>query len=308
MSGAGAGGTAPGANKGAACCAPVPAPERPRRSGCAVTRFAVPNGAGQIVHVAHTFRGADAVVHTLARSGIKKVFTLSGNHIMPLFDAALDAGVEMIHTRHEAAAVHMADAWARLTGEPGIAMVTGGPGHANAVSALFTAQMSESAVVLLSGHAPSDQLGCGAFQEMRQAEMAAPLTKAAWTSNDPSALGRDVTRAMTIAQAGRPGPVQLNVPVDMLTATVRGDTVPATETCQPQAMSLAAGDARAMLDRLSAAARPLVLAGPASMTTAGRARLRALEAATDIPVVGIQSARGVRAPSVGVLAEVIARA
>src|SRR5258705_6784271 len=116
-------------------------------------------------------RGADVLVRTLAHGGIRRIFTLSGNHIMPVFDAALDAGIELIHTRHEAATVHMADAWARLTGEPGIAMVTGGPGHANAVAALYTAGMAESPVVLLSGHAPLAELGMGAFQEMRQANI-----------------------------------------------------------------------------------------------------------------------------------------
>ena len=93
----------------------------------------------------------------------------------------LDAGITLIHTRHEAAAVHMADAWARLTGEPGIALVTGGPGHANAMGALYTAAMAESPVVLISGHSPNNQLGMGAFQEMRQAELAAPLVKTAFT-------------------------------------------------------------------------------------------------------------------------------
>src|SRR5215813_87177 len=106
--------------------------------------------------------GAKALTGALRAAGVSRIFTLSGNHIMPVFDAALDAGIELIHVRHEAAAVHMADAWARLTGEPGIAMVTGGPGHANAVGALYTAAMAESAVVLLSGHAPNDQLGTGA--------------------------------------------------------------------------------------------------------------------------------------------------
>ncbi|HNY48458.1 MAG TPA: thiamine pyrophosphate-binding protein, partial [Casimicrobium sp.] len=119
-------------------------------------------------------RGADALIHSLKQSGVKRIFTLSGNHIMPVFDAAFASGIELIHTRHEAAAVHMADAYARITGEPGVALVTGGPGHANAVSALYTAQMAESPVVLLSGHAPNNQLGMGAFQEMRQADLAAP--------------------------------------------------------------------------------------------------------------------------------------
>ena len=107
-------------------------------------------------------RGADIIAQSLARLGCRHVFTLSGNHIMPMFDAALEAGVELIHVRHEAAAVHMADAWARLTGEVGVALVTGGPGHANAVGALYTAAMAESPVVLLSGHAPIAQLGMGA--------------------------------------------------------------------------------------------------------------------------------------------------
>ena len=81
-------------------------------------------------------RGADIVAQSLKRLGCTRVFTLSGNHIMSIFDAALDAGLDLVHVRHEAAAVHMADAHGRLTGEPGIALVTGGPGHANAVGAL----------------------------------------------------------------------------------------------------------------------------------------------------------------------------
>jgi len=119
--------------------------------------------------MATTNAGARVLVDTLRAAGITRIFTLSGNHVMPVFDAALDAGVELIHVRHEAAAVHMADAWGRLTGQPGIALVTGGPGHANAVGALYTAAMAESPVVLLSGHAPLSELGKGAFQEMEQA-------------------------------------------------------------------------------------------------------------------------------------------
>ena len=74
-------------------------------------------------------RGADILVRTLAAAGTKQVFTLSGNHVMPVFDAALDAKLPLLHVRHEAAAVHMADAWGRITGEVGVALVTGGPGH-----------------------------------------------------------------------------------------------------------------------------------------------------------------------------------
>src|ERR1700694_5624963 len=122
-------------------------------------------------------RGADIVARSLERLGCRHVFTLSGNHIMSIFDATLETGLDLVHVRHEAAAVHMADAWGRLTGMPGIAMVTRGAGHANAVGALFTALGAESPLVLLSGHAATWELGRGGFQELRQVEMAAPVAK-----------------------------------------------------------------------------------------------------------------------------------
>lgn len=81
-----------------------------------------------------TLRGADIVAGSLERLGRRRIFTLSGNHIMSIFDAVLDTEINLVHVRHEAAAVHMADGWGRLTGIPGVAMVTGGPGFANAVS------------------------------------------------------------------------------------------------------------------------------------------------------------------------------
>jgi acetolactate synthase-1/2/3 large subunit len=135
-------------------------------------------------------RGADSVVQTLARAGVKHLFSLSGNHRMPVYDAALDARLAITHTRHEGAAVHMADAGGRLSGEPGIALLTGGPGHANGIGALYTALASESPMVMLSGHAPLGELGKGSFQEMRQAEMAAPVVKASWTARSAAASVR----------------------------------------------------------------------------------------------------------------------
>ena len=150
-------------------------------------------------------RGADVLARALAAAGARHLFTLSGNHVMPVFDAALEAKLSLIHVRHEAAAAHMADAWGRLTGQPGIALVTGGPGHANAVAALYTALAAESPMVLISGHAPLDELGKGAFQEMRQADVAAPLAKASWTAQSADSLGEDLVKAWRTACSGRPG-------------------------------------------------------------------------------------------------------
>src|ERR1041384_5086461 len=119
----------------------------------------------------------------------------------------------------------MADAWGRLTGEPGIAMVTGGPGHANAVGALYTALGAESPMVLLSGHAATWELGRGGFQEIRQADMAAPVSKASWTATSAATLGHDLAKAGRIAASGRPGPVHLSLPSDLLEARVDSDAI-----------------------------------------------------------------------------------
>ena len=252
-------------------------------------------------------RGADALIQSLQQARVKRIFTLSGNHIMPVFDAAFDAGIELIHTRHEAATVHMADAYARITGEPGIALVTGGPGHANAVSALYTAQMAESAVVLLSGHAPNNQLGMGAFQEMRQAEIAAPVSKLSWTSASADALASDMAKAISVAQSGRPGPVHLSLPTDALDGETSAANAALDSTAfQPTAMPLSNADAASFLAKLSRAKRPLILTGPASMTRVRRDQLAELEAATSIPVIGMESPRGVGDPSLGAFAQMLA--
>ncbi|HEY7869599.1 MAG TPA: thiamine pyrophosphate-binding protein, partial [Methylomirabilota bacterium] len=140
-----------------------------------------------------TRTGARLVVEALAAAGVRRLFSLSGNQILSLYDATVGTDLAILHTRHEAAAVHMADAWGRLTEEPGVALVTAGPGHCNAVSALYSALMSESPLVLLSGHAPTGQLGRGAFQEMDQAAVAAPVCKASWMAKDAARLGEDIT-------------------------------------------------------------------------------------------------------------------
>jgi acetolactate synthase-1/2/3 large subunit len=175
------------------------------------------------------------------------------------------------------------------------------------VSALYTAAMAESPVVLLSGHAPNSELGMGAFQEMRQADVAAPIAKASWTCANASSVAADVARALRIAVSGRPGPVHLSLPVDVLDDTADGEE-PAARDAQRIPMPLGEPEARAMLDRLASALRPLILAGPALMTRAGRVRCATLEEATGIPVVGMESPRGVADPSLGAFAEVLAQA
>jgi len=248
-------------------------------------------------------------MRTLERAGHRTIFTLSGNHIMSLFDAAIDTSLDLVHTRHEAAAVHAADAWGRMTGKPGFAMVTGGPGHANATAALMTAQGQESPLVLLSGHTETNQLGRGGFQELRQAEMASHVAKASWTATSAASLGLDVAKAIRTAISGRPGPVHLSLPSDLLDAHIAdnealwpeaGDLVSA-----PVTLTDAAADA--VLSIITAAARPLIIAGPALANPAGRTLLARLEAATGVPTCIMESPRGFNDATLGTFGELIRR-
>ncbi|MDO9498856.1 thiamine pyrophosphate-binding protein [Falsiroseomonas sp.] len=253
-------------------------------------------------------RGADVLVSGLKAAGVTRIFTLSGNHIMEVFDALVGSGIELVHTRHEAAAVHMADAYARLTGQVGVALVTGGQGHANATAALCTALAGEVPVLLLSGHAPLADLGNGAFQELPQAALAAPLSKASWAAQTAAGLAEDVARAFGIALGGRPGPVHLSLPTDVLEAKVADAPVPENGAFARSAMPLGAETALLVAQAVAAAARPLLIAPPALCTPSGFAAMAALEASSGLPVVPMQSARGLADPTLGAFAEVLAEA
>jgi acetolactate synthase-1/2/3 large subunit len=255
-----------------------------------------------------SLRGADIVARSLERLGCRQVFTLSGNHIMSVFDAALETKLDLVHVRHEAAAVHMADAWGRLTGEAGIAMVTGGPGHANAVGALFTALGAESPMVLLSGHAATWELGRGGFQELRQAEMAAPVTKASWMAKDASSLGRDIGEAVRIATSGRPGPVHVSLPSDLLDARIEESAVVWPEPGTVARKPLPASATDEIAAAIAAAKRPIIIAGPQLSNVAGRALLAKLEATTGAPAVIMESPRGIVDATLGAFPDLIARA
>jgi acetolactate synthase-1/2/3 large subunit len=254
-------------------------------------------------------RGADIVARSLSRLGCRQVFTLSGNHIMSIFDAALETNLDLVHVRHEAAAVHMADAWGRLTGDAGIALVTGGPGHANAVGALFTALAAESPMVLLSGHAATWEVGRGGFQEIRQADMAAPVTKASWTATSAATLGHDLGKAIRIARSGRPGPVHLSLPSDLLEERVESNVIvwPSTQRTGATVPALAEPVADAILVAVARAERPVILAGPQLSSVSGRKLINRLEVATKAPVVIMESPRGIADATLGAFPDLVRR-
>src|SRR6266542_1430772 len=240
-------------------------------------------------------RGADLVAEALVTAGVRRLFLLSGNQILSVYDATIGTGIGIIHTRHEAAAVHMADAWGRLTEEPGVALVTAGPGHMNALSALYGALMAESPVVLLSGASPLSQSGRGAFQEMDQATAAAPVAKASWVAKDAGRLGDDIELALARASSGRPGTVHVSLPGDLLESRVteRQSHLPMRSRAS---MPAADADLRRLLEMLEPARRPLILTGPAMSRPARSRSVEDLSALTGIPALPMESPRGVNDP------------
>jgi acetolactate synthase-1/2/3 large subunit len=149
-------------------------------------------------------------------------------------------------------------------------------------------------LLLLSGHAPIKELGLGAFQETPQVETAAPLVKSARMARHPQTLGLDVLRAIALAREGRPGPVHLSLPTDVLEAEV---ALPGPHHAEPRALPLAMESAAHLAAMLARAERPLLCAGPALNSPEGRLTIAELEAATGLPVLLMESPRGLRDPS-----------
>lgn len=168
--------------------------------------------------------GGDRVAQALQAHGIDHLFTLCGGHVSPILAAARARGIRVVDTRHEANAVFAADAWARLSGRPGVAVVTAGPGVSNAVTALKNAQLAQSPLLLIGGAAPTLLQGRGALQDIAQAPLVAPHVKACLRVRRVAELGSTVSRALTLAAEGVPGPVFVECPVDLLydEATIRG--------------------------------------------------------------------------------------
>lgn len=260
--------------------------------------------------MAQTVRGADLVVGALRLAGIDAVFTLSGNHVMPIFDAAFGAPIKLIHTRHEAATVYMADAWARLTGKCGVALVSSGAGHGNAVGSLPTALAADAPVLLLSGHAGLGEQGRGGFQELRQADMAAPACKASRVATDAQRLAHDIAAAVSCALSGRPGPVHLSLPVDLLNARVPDtpDIWPEPAAFAPAALSLDARDVELLRAGITSARKPLAISGPYLTREPAAQQLSDAARALGIPLVGMQSPRGLNDPALGSIASILPQA
>ncbi len=167
--------------------------------------------------------GGDRVATALKAHGVRTIFTLCGGHISPILTASKARGIRIVDVRDEATAVFAADATARLSGIPGVAAVTAGPGITNTITALKNAQLAQSPVILIGGAAPTALQGRGALQDIDQRPLVSPHVKLFRKILRVSDLGPAVDEAFAIARAGVPGPVFIECPVDLLydEATIR---------------------------------------------------------------------------------------
>jgi acetolactate synthase-1/2/3 large subunit len=240
------------------------------------------------------WRGGELVLWGLKQEGVQCLFGLSGGHISEIFDASIDYGMRIIDTRHEQAAVHMAEGWARFTGKPGVAVVTAGPGVVNGFPGVAVARQSGSPIVVIAGRSSLERRDLGAMQDMDQVEIMRPVTKWARSVYQTHRIPEYISSAFRQALSGRPGPVFLEIPVDVMDKDVKKEDVAWPQDYRTRFKPGADPDA---IDKavtlLTKAQRPLLIAGGGTWWSGAADELLAFVEGARIPVHTRSIARGI---------------
>jgi acetolactate synthase I/II/III large subunit len=234
--------------------------------------------------------GGELVARALAAQGISTIYTLCGGHVMPIYDGCVNNNIAIIDTRHEQAAAHAADAHARLTRNVGVAVVTAGPGVTDALTGIANAYEARSPVLLLGGAAPLRTKGMGALQEMPQKGMFEDFTKASFTITETERIPEQMAEAFQTALSGRPGPVFIELPFDVLFNAVEPPPIQPRITIEPIAPEV--GDVTRLFELLRAAKKPMLIAGTQVYWDEAHDALRELTEQTNIPVFTNGAGRG----------------
>lgn len=234
--------------------------------------------------------GGELIARALKAQGVDVIYTLSGGHILPIYEGCLNNDIRVIDMRHEQAAAHAADAHARLTRNIGVAAVTAGPGVTDAVTGVANAYQARSPMILLGGAAPLKTKGMGALQEMPQVEMFRTFTKDSFTVERTEDIPRLMTHAFRTALEGRPGPVFIEVPFDVLFNAV--DDPGPIERVTVQPLEPEVGAMSRIFEILRGAQRPMIVAGTQVYWDAAHDALQALTDQTGIPVFTNGAGRG----------------
>ncbi|PKM04468.1 MAG: acetolactate synthase 3 large subunit [Gammaproteobacteria bacterium HGW-Gammaproteobacteria-6] len=232
--------------------------------------------------------GAEMVVRSLRDEGVKYIYGYPGGALLHVYDAIFrQSDVEHILVRHEQAAAHMADGYARASGKAGVVLVTSGPGATNTITGIATAYMDSIPMVILAGQVPSVMVGTDAFQETDMVGISRPIVKHSFIIKDPREIPETIKKAFFIAQSGRPGPVVIDIPKDM--------TNPADkfEYSYPKKVKLRSynpavrghsGQIRKALDMLAEAKRPIIYSGGGVILGGASAQLTELARELGVPV------------------------
>jgi len=231
--------------------------------------------------------GADLLVAELKRQGVAWVATLCGNGLNPFYVACRRAGLRLVDTHNEQAAAYMADAYGRLTGRVGVCAVSSGVAHLNALTGVANAYFDGAPLLLITGASAGYGAGRGVFQEFDQVALAAPICKfATWVSRT-SDLAFLVRQAFATAVSGRPGPVHLTIPVDILESQV-DKLRKLTSKAGMEVAPLGRADPRVISEAAKAigcAQRPLLIAGSGVFYAGGQAAMMRFSEASAIPMV-----------------------
>jgi len=240
-----------------------------------------------------TVDGGELVVRMLEREGVKQVYALMGGHIDTILQACVDHGIKIYDTRHEQAAGHMADAYARLTGRPGVVVVTAGPGVTDVVTAVANAHLDAVPMVVIGGRHPLAEDEMMPLQELHGVALMQSITKWVRLVRDVKRIPEYMAMAFREATTGRPGPVFLELPVDVLTADVDDSSVFFPQAYRPQQAPAPSPEAVEMaLALLAQAQRPLIMGGRGVWLAGAAAELREFAELTQIPVIANTMTRG----------------
>ncbi|MEN6514159.1 thiamine pyrophosphate-binding protein, partial [Methanoculleus sp.] len=208
--------------------------------------------------------GARTLIEALQREGVDTIFGYPGGSVLPIYDELYSSSVRHILVRHEQAAAHAADGYARASGRVGVCLATSGPGACNLVTGIATAYMDSIPIVALTGQVPTGLLGNDAFQESDITGITMPVTKHNYLVKDAADIDRVVQEAFYIARTGRPGPVLIDLPKNVTTGEVKsGGTVPGKASLRGYQPTYQ-GHVRQIdkaLDLIARAERPLIYAG-----------------------------------------------
>ncbi len=230
--------------------------------------------------------GAQIVWETLVREGVKVVFGYPGGANLPIYDALLDYPIHHVLTRHEQGAAHMADAYARVSGEVGVAMATSGPGATNLVTGIATAMMDSSPTVFITGQVVSKLLGYDAFQETDVTGITLPITKHNYLVRDVKEVGHTLREAFYIAKTGRPGPVLVDIAKDAQQHALdwEYDGSPIKMKGYRPDLSPLPSDIQKAVDMIHSAKRPIILAGRGVLLSHAMPELLQFAERTQTPV------------------------